>query len=220
MESPDRREKQLDLQNEHRPFPLGPRVRASTCGWRIPMTDAELLGEAMRGNEKAFCELYKRYRDPLFRYAYRLTRSVPVAEDIVHDCFVSMMEHGERYDSRRARLVTYLFGVVRNLAAKHIAKAGRECASENASQLAPAHEVTDNSLLRCEASQQVQRAVQALPQLQREVLILRDFEGLPLGQIAGIVEANLGTVKARLHRARENLRKSLKDYVKGKAEVR
>ena len=60
-----------------------------------------------------------------------------------------------------------------------------------------------------EIGELVGRAVQSLPPLQREVVILAEYEELSLADIAGVVDAEIGTVKSRLHRARENLRKML-----------
>lgn len=184
------------------------------------MTDEELLGQAMRADERAFCQLYQRYRDPLFRFAYRLTGSAPSAEDIVHDCFVSVIEHADRYESGRASVGAYLFGTVRNLSAKWSRNFAREYVSDDADCPAPGHEVPDHVLLVRETAQQVRRAVMSLPRHQREVLVLRDFEGLPLRQIAEIVEANPGVVKSRLHRARESLRRALEEFVGGPVGLR
>ena len=65
------------------------------------MTDERLLGKASRGDEAAFLELYKRHRDPVFRFAYRMLGSMELAEDVAHDCFLSLLKKPEGFDPRR-----------------------------------------------------------------------------------------------------------------------
>jgi Sigma-70 region 2 len=55
-------------------------------------TDERLLEQAANGNTAAFQILYERYRDPIFRFAYRLLGSVEAAEDVAHDCFLSLIK--------------------------------------------------------------------------------------------------------------------------------
>jgi RNA polymerase sigma-70 factor (ECF subfamily) len=71
-------------------------------------------------------------------------------------------------------------------------------------------------LLDGELSEVVRRAIDDLPPLQREALVLFEYEELPLAEIATIVGADVGTVKSRLHRARQRLRKQLAPYFKNK----
>jgi len=157
--------------------------------------------------EAAFRTLYSEFRDPLFRFGYRLTGSAEEAEDLVHDCFVGLFRGG--FDERRASPKTYLYGAMRNLCYKHFRDTGRETTSENAeTEVAAAGGPLDAMLAR-ETAVAVQCAVQALPVLQRETLILFEYEDLTLEEISRIVEADVGAVKSRLYRAREALRKSL-----------
>jgi RNA polymerase sigma-70 factor, ECF subfamily len=149
-----------------------------------------------------FRSVYERHRDPLFRFAWRLTGSPQVSEDIVHDCFVSLFRGG--FDSSRASMQTYLFAAARNLTRKHHRDSGREFDPPPAD----ARDALDE-LVSGETSEQVRRAVEALPVLQREVLVLFEYEEVPLEEIASIVEADIAAVKSRLYRARESLRKSL-----------
>ena len=74
-------------------------------------------------------------------------------------------------------------------------------------------------LLDEELSAIVQESVQGLPPLQREALILFEYEGLSLSEIAEVVSSDVGAVKGRLHRARERLRKALKPYLNSSQEI-
>ena len=96
------------------------------------MTDERLLKQARQGDEAAFERLYERHRDLVFRFAYRLSQSPEIAEEITHDCFVSLLQTPQRFapDVERASLRTYLCAIARNLAFKRLRRAGRETALE------------------------------------------------------------------------------------------
>ena len=74
-------------------------------------------------------------------------------------------------------------------------------------------------LLDDELSVKVQEAVSSLPPLQREALVLFEYEGLALGEIASLVGADVGAVKSRLHRARGRLRNRLRPYLATSREL-
>jgi RNA polymerase sigma-70 factor (ECF subfamily) len=160
--------------------------------------------------ETAFRSVYEQYRDPLFRFGYRLTGSVEVAEDMVHDCFVGLFRGG--YDERRGSLKTYLYGAVRNLSRKHYRDSGREDPADDAEP--PVTRGPLDALISLETAAAVQRAVETLPLMQREVLVLSEYEELSLDEIVKIVGADIGAVKSRLHRARERLRRCLAPLMK------
>jgi RNA polymerase sigma-70 factor (ECF subfamily) len=177
------------------------------------MTDQALLEQARKRDEAAFLALYQSLRDPLLRFAYRLTGSGALAEDLVHDSFVGLFRGG--YDERRGRVSTYLYAAVRNLARKHYGDYSREDLTDNFAEARMETAEPLEALLACEISEAVQGTVAALPILQREALILFEYEELPLEEIARIVDADLSAVKSRLHRARERLRKSLAPTARG-----
>ncbi len=145
---------------------------------------------------------------PLFRFAYRMTGSVADAEDIVQECFLEVLKPGSSYDAKRAPLLTYLFGAVRNQALKRRPKPFVA--------LETSHRNTPESLaLRTELEQVVARAVMELPEGQREALILSHYEQLSLAEIAGVMEIEVTAVKSRLQRARAHLKETLAAYAPG-----
>ena len=175
-------------------------------------TDERLLEKAAHGETAAFQVLYERYRDPIFRFAYRLLGSVEAAEDVTHDCFLSLIKEPGRFDSSRASLRTYIYAAARNLAAKRYNSFARETGIERLDEepsdgREPMAQVLDNEL-----AEVVQRAIASLPPLQREALVLFEYDELSLAEIAAIVGAEANTVKARLFRAREKLRAGLDRY--------
>ena len=185
------------------------------------MTDEELLKDAGRGNEAAFLELYERHRDAVFRFAYRMLGAVELAEDVAHDCFLSLIEHPNRFDPTRAGLRTYLFAAARNQAMKHFRRTRNDV---DVDEFLDEPETTRDGhplikLLDEEVSLIVQQAVAQLPPVQREALILFEYEEFSLAAISQIVGADVGTVKARLYRARQGLKRSLAAYFSDKQEA-
>ncbi len=82
--------------------------------------------------ESEFRNLYGQYRDPLFRFGYRLTGSVEVAEDLAHDCFVGLFRGA--YDEGLGSMQTYLYSSMRNLCRKHYRDSGREELTDEAEE--------------------------------------------------------------------------------------
>ena len=177
-------------------------------------TDERLLAEAAQGKTAAFQILYERYRDPIFRFAYRMLGSVEAAEDVTHDCFLGLIKDPGRFDPEKASLRTYLFAAARNQAAKRYLNLSRESGIDempNEPLAAPHHEPI-RQVLNNELAGEVQRAIESLPPLQREALVLFEYEDLSLAEIGAIVGADSNTVKARLFRARDKLRARLERY--------
>jgi RNA polymerase sigma-70 factor (ECF subfamily) len=156
------------------------------------MTDAE------------FREAYGRHKAMLYRFARRMTGSSTIAEDLVHDCFLMLWRGTVAYDQERGTLRSFLIGVTRNLAFKHLHK--QRVFDELAEESAVWEPIRAEGSERIEM---VEQAVTALPPLQREALILAEYEEMTLEEIARATGAELAAVKSRLHRARENLRRLL-----------
>ncbi len=117
---------------------------------------------------------------------------------------MALWQKPESYDRERGTARAYLLGIARNLALKRW-----RTESRFADEDYEAPPVDPVDLIGLERSEAVARAVQALPLLQREALVLAEYEEMALDQIAGVTGADLAAVKSRLHRARQNLRKML-----------
>ena len=184
-------------------------------------TDEGLLSKAANGNTAAFQILYQRYRDPIFRFAYRLLGSVEAAEDVTHDCFLSLIKDPSRFDSNRASLRTYIYATARNLAAKRYQSAGRETTIDDLTdELVVAERYAPIAkLLDAELAEEVALAVAELPPLQREALVLFEYDELSLAEIGEVVGTDANTVKARLFRGRQKLRAKLERYFRNGREA-
>ncbi len=152
-------------------------------------------------------DAFDRYHQAVFDFAYRLTRSTDLAEDITQECFLALVRAPERFDPERGSLKTYLFAIARNLVLKNYRD--RRIAEPSESLEV---QVSSDPRLTLEISSAVSDAVAGLPHLQQEALVLFQYQGLALDEIAQIVGTDIGTVKSRLHRARERLRRELAPY--------
>jgi RNA polymerase sigma-70 factor, ECF subfamily len=151
-----------------------------------------------------FQAAFEQHKDAVYRFAWRMSGSAAAAEDITQDVFVGLLRYPNRFDPARGTLRAFLLGIARNLALKHWRAEHRVEPLDDEFFIA---EPLD--LERGNVGDMVGRAVRALPPLQREAVILFEYEGLTLAEVARAVDADVGTVKSRLHRARENLRRML-----------
>ena len=156
------------------------------------MTDAEIQAA------------FEQHKDAVYRFAWRMSGSASAAEDITQDAFMGLLRHPDRFDPARGSLRAFLLGTARNLALKRWRSEHRH---EPLDDDAMAAATVD--LDRGPIGDIVGRAVRALVPFQREVVILVEYEGLTLAEAALAVDTDVGTVKSRLHRARENLRRTL-----------
>ncbi|HUO32328.1 MAG TPA: RNA polymerase sigma factor [Bryobacteraceae bacterium] len=164
--------------------------------------------------DSEFRDSFHRYKDLLYRFVYRMTGSVQAAEDLVQECFTSLWEKPRGYDPGRGSLQAYLLGMARNLVLKRWSRESRYGSEEPEELLCPPFDV-----LRMERSEAIAAAVQALPPLQREALVLAEYEELSLDEIVRATGADLAAVKSRLHRARQNLRRVLAPLLETKGNL-
>ena len=176
--------------------------------------DDQLLQATAAGSEAAFLEIYRRYKDRVYRFAYRMTGSPELARDVTQTCFASLLAAPRRYMKQRASLGTYLCAAARNQSLRHAMRAWREPVLSVSPDLRPSHGPSPlELLLEDERGRIVRDALSRLAPLHREVLVLAEYEELDLATIADIVGAEVGAVKVRLHRARKKLRGVLSGYM-------
>ena len=180
--------------------------------------DWELISLAKQGNIEAFDILIHRYKDKLLTFCYYLVKDFNSAEDIVQDTFVRVYRSLNTIKPT-AQFKTFLFGIARNLALNQIRNENRQ--KKFLSRLLEffSNDKQDRFYLNDASSKVLQKEINEIleasilklaPQY-REVLILRETLGLDYEQISQVLDCNLGTVKSRLARAREQLRKKLID---------
>ena len=178
------------------------------------LPEQELVRRSRLGDERAFLELYLRHRDNVFGFAYRMLGERQAAEDVTQNCFLNLIRQLDRFDPAQASLGTYLYAMARNLCYRQFRGVIEEEAPESLKDPEDSGSGPLMQLLEAELSAQVAHAVAKLPEFQREVVILLEFEGLTLAEIAVIAEVDVGAVKSRLYRARQQLRNALAPYLK------
>jgi RNA polymerase sigma-70 factor (ECF subfamily) len=183
-----------------------------------PNTEGNLIEKIAQGDEQAFEVLYRRYRNRVYGFIYRMTVNQTLAEDITHETFMVLIEHPERFQTERGSILTFLCSIARNRVMNHLRrKHNSDVGFDEFENFDVTEDETKSNpladLLHQELAAQIDACIAALPPLQREVIVLREFQELSYEEIASVTEAELSAVKARLHRARRTLAEALAAYV-------
>lgn len=186
-----------------------------TAVQEAPLMAESALIRLRSGDMEALTEVVEEHQARLYRYLLRLVREPATAEDLFQQTWIKVMEKIQSYDPRRD-FVPWLLTVARNLALDHLRRYKPESLDEplpsgdSMAELLPAAEEDQGSaLLAGERSELLARALLQLPVVYREVLTLRFEEDLKLEEIAALLAVPLSTVKSRLRRGLEGMRKSL-----------
>ncbi len=153
------------------------------------------------GSREAFGELFQRYKQPIFVYFCRRVRERAQAEELTQETFLALYRAGGRYEVR-ALFRTYLYAVAMRILQAQRRKASFRSAFWGASEKAAGASARD----RTESNLWVREAVAKLEAVDREMLLLREFEKLSYAEIAELLKLPLNTVRSRLFRARMALR--------------
>lgn len=172
-------------------------------------TDAELVTASLRKPD-AFTQLFERHWEALFRFCQ--SRAGAAGEDIAAEAFRVAFDRRRRYDARYGDARPWLFGIATNLLRDHFRSARREeqkltrsATLESLSQ----HDTELNELERQLLGPQLAAALQGLPSADRDALLLLAWADLDYEQIAQALDVPLGTVRSRIHRARQRVRHHL-----------
>lgn len=181
----------------------------------LPLSMDEEAAKLRRGDPNALSAVITRCQHRLFRYLARLVGDPGVADDLFQQTWVRVIENIRRYDARRS-FEAWLFSVAHNLAIDHLRRKQPasldEAPADSPALDPPATAQPDplEQLLAFERGRRVAAAVGQLPAIHREVLALRFEHDLKLEEIAQVTGVPLATVKSRLCRALEGLRRRLR----------
>lgn len=176
--------------------------------------ETTLIEQARLGNSEAFGELMQLHQDRLFTSMVHITRCHADAEDVVQVAFIDTFRKLDRFRGQSS-FYTWLYRIAFNRSVDQ-RRRRRPALSLDAieAQLRQQPCSDDSSPSRPlelrEQSQRVQRALQALAERDRAILILREWEQFDYATISEVLDLTLGTVRSRLHRARSRLREELK----------
>jgi RNA polymerase sigma-70 factor (ECF subfamily) len=183
------------------------------------MDDEALVRQVVGGNKEAFRLLVLRYQRPLFRFLGLLGFAQPAAEDVAQQTFLRAFVALRDFDPARARFSTWLFTIAKRLAANEAARSHHRHEAPAGDALegaaAPPGGAPDLSppepAVAAELSRRLQHALAALPAHLQSTFYLSQIRELSLQEVAVVEGCAVGTVKSRIHRAREQLRAALGD---------
>lgn len=180
-------------------------------------SDAELLRLALAGDEAAFLVLYNCLKGSIFRYAFYMTNSKSVAEEVTQEVFMALLKEGRNYRADRGDLAAFVFGIARNFV-RRIERRERayqpfplEAAVETvAENLISGPEVVSGQMIRGEVVDRVHAAIASLPDHYRQVVVLCDLCELSYVDAACRLDCAVGTIRSRLNRGHALLAEKLK----------
>ncbi len=188
--------------------------------------DADLVARLQAGDEQAFVTLVDLYHAPLLRLASTFVPSRAVAEEVVQDTWVGVIRGIERFEGRSS-LKTWLFRIVVNRARTAGVRERREISTDRAdsepavpperfnaaggwsSPPSPWTDDAEERIVARDMAKKVSRHLALLPDRQRQVVVMRDFEGLPAPDVCALLGISEANQRVLLHRGRSRLRNML-----------
>lgn len=186
----------------------------------MSLEDAELLSRCLAGDEKAYRELVERHKGQVFSLALRMVRQAQDAEDLTQETFVRMFRAIDRYDPARP-LGAWLYTIATRLCIDHIRRRRVRPVSmfqeddEGDVRIIEAEDPglkPDEAFVHGDEERRATQLIDSLPPHYRIVVILRHQKDLSYEEIAEALNLPLGTVKARIHRARALLKDRLEGH--------
>ena len=188
------------------------------------VTDEVLMLRFQRGDVVAFGQLVDRYQGAVYNFVLRFVRSGPAAEDILQEVLLRVVQNASDF-KHEARFSTCIYSIARNLCIDHLRKlslrnhdsfeqprgdAGRSHADQTADPHPSAS--AERGAIASELRERITRSIEALPDDQREVFLLRELANLPFKEIAKLTDTPENTVKSRMRYALERLQEALREF--------
>ncbi len=179
--------------------------------------DIQIIDRVLSGDVDAFSGIIERYKDKTFNYVYSQVKDYDEALDITQEIFIMTME-ALRSFRRESKFSTWFYSIMVNYCKNYRKKNSRyNLVSINSSrgeeeydlQLPDERENPEQEVIMNDSLRIVREEIGTLPDDYREILVLRDIEGLPYNEIAEILGISLSNVKVRIHRGREFLKNRL-----------
>jgi RNA polymerase sigma-70 factor, ECF subfamily len=193
--------------------------------------DHQLVMRAKRGDEEAFRTLMERYRKKVFSIAYGMVRNQETALDICQEVFIKVHRYLESFQGTSS-FYTWLYRISINLSIDFIRKQGKSDAVEYDDAIGR-REPDDaeawivptlldhnplQALNRKELGEHLSEALATISEKHRAILLLREVEGLSYEDIARTLKIHKGTVMSRLHHARKNLQRAMRQYLEERGD--
>ncbi len=183
-------------------------------------SDAYLVRKSQEGDLKSFELLIIKYQRRIFNVIFRIVRDRDVVEDLVQETFLNAFNSIKGFKGGSS-FYTWIYRIAVNVSINFLSK--RKKASfveeevmetEAVTERAVSGEVTpERKALDRESGLAISKAIESLPDDIRTAVTLREYEGLSYEEIAEIMDCPIGTVRSRIFRGREMLKKMLRDYI-------
>ncbi len=176
------------------------------------------IEQVLKGDQNVYADIVNLYQHKLYQVCYRMLNNKQEAEDIAQEAFIRAYINLHTFDQKR-KFSTWIYRIATNLCIDRIRKKkpdyylDAEVAGTNGldmySQIAASEQLPEEQLEQMELQERIQYEISRLPEKYRSVIVLKYIEELSLQDISEILDMPLGTVKTRIHRGREALRKQL-----------
>tara|TARA_A100001037_G_scaffold120481_1_gene109671 strand:- start:121 stop:747 length:627 start_codon:yes stop_codon:yes gene_type:complete len=188
------------------------------------LTDEELVSAHLQGRPGAFHRLYDRYRDRLIHFITRKTGDPDRAQDLVQEAFIRVTRHLHRFDTSK-KFSTWIYTIAGNLSKNELRNRSRSPLvlfqrltnnwddEHRPLQFEDYSTKPDDLYRKRYLRRLVEDTVQTLPEHHQLVFRLRELEGKSYEEISDITGVNLGTVKSRLHRARNSFAQRIEPFL-------
>jgi RNA polymerase sigma-70 factor (ECF subfamily) len=173
---------------------------------------------ALKGDQQAFAEIVDLYKDKIFHLAYRMLNNRHEAEDVVQETFLRVFKNLDRYDPNQ-KFSTWIYRIGTNLCIDRLRKRkptysldadmNDQEGLDGYSLIPSVDQTPESELLMSVTKQLVYNAIDSLPSKYKSVMILRYLQELSLQEISDVLGMPVTTIKTRVHRGREFLRKKL-----------
>lgn len=182
------------------------------------LLESQLVKLALKGDQVAFAELVELYQEKLYHMAYRMLNNRQEAEDVVQDTFLRVYNNLERYDDTM-KFSTWIYRIATNLCIDRLrkrkpiysldAESSEYEGLDGYSMIPSDNRTPESELLLSETQRIIHQAIDTLPPKYKTVMILRYIHELSLQEVGDILDMPVTTIKTRVHRGREFLRKKL-----------
>ena len=182
------------------------------------LLESQLVKLALKGDQAAFAELVELYQEKLYHMAYRMLNNRQEAEDVVQDTFLRVYNNLERYDTSM-KFSTWIYRIATNLSIDRLrkrkpvysldAESSEYEGLDGYSMIPSDNRTPESEMLISETQRIIHQAIDTLPPKYKTVMILRYIHELSLQEVGDILDMPVTTIKTRVHRGREFLRKKL-----------
>ncbi|MBD3183692.1 sigma-70 family RNA polymerase sigma factor [Candidatus Poribacteria bacterium] len=178
------------------------------------VSDEELMRRCCEGDTGAFELLVMRYKDSIFNFTYRFLADYHQAQDLTQETFLRLLKNSERYKSRD-KFKPWLYKIAANLCKNEIRNKKRHpkisldeyIKIEN--PIASSYSSPDEAYERKELSHLVKDILASIPEDQRMIILMREYQDLSYEEISSALGCSLGAVKSKIYRARQNIKEIL-----------